>query len=96
MLEGLGASADERRQVRFSGGTGEQRLGELSAAKVATGDAAYSAARTALQVHGAIGYTAEHDLSLWLLKVRALVTAWGTPTVHRARVLEALTSTAGA
>jgi alkylation response protein AidB-like acyl-CoA dehydrogenase len=69
---------------------------DVSAAKVATGDAAYAAARTALQVHGAIGYTAEHDLSLWLLKVRALVTAWGTPTFHRARVLEALTSTAGA
>jgi alkylation response protein AidB-like acyl-CoA dehydrogenase len=60
---------------------------DVSAAKVACADAAYRAARAALQVHGAIGYTAEHDLSLWLAKVRALVPAWGTQAEHRARVL---------
>lgn len=67
-------------------------LGEVpaSAAKVAAGDAAYLASRTGLQVHGAIGYTQELDLSLWLTKVRALVTAWGTPAHHRARLLEGL------
>jgi alkylation response protein AidB-like acyl-CoA dehydrogenase len=63
---------------------------EVSAAKVAGADAAYRAARTALQVHGAIGYTAEYDLALWLTKVRALVAAWGTPRFHRDRVLAAL------
>ncbi|MFI5622750.1 acyl-CoA dehydrogenase family protein [Nocardioides sp. NPDC051685] len=62
----------------------------VSAAKVAAGDAAYLASRTALQVHGAIGYTREFDLSLWILKVRALVGAWGTPAEHRARILESL------
>ena len=67
-------------------------LGEVpaSAAKVAAGDAAYLASRTGLQVHGAIGYTQELDLSLWLTRVRALVTAWGTPAHHRARLLEGL------
>jgi alkylation response protein AidB-like acyl-CoA dehydrogenase len=67
-------------------------LGEISpsAAKVAAGDAAYLASRTGLQVHGAIGYTAELDLSLWLTKIRALVGAWGTPAVHRDRLLRAL------
>jgi alkylation response protein AidB-like acyl-CoA dehydrogenase len=67
-------------------------LGEVpaSAAKVYAADAAYLAARTGLQVHGAIGYTAEFDLSLWLNRIRALVTAWGTPAYHRGRVLEAL------
>jgi alkylation response protein AidB-like acyl-CoA dehydrogenase len=63
---------------------------DSSAAKVAAGDAAYLAARTALQVHGAIGYTAEHDLGLWLTKVRALVGAWGDASYHRRRVLRAL------
>jgi alkylation response protein AidB-like acyl-CoA dehydrogenase len=63
---------------------------DVSAAKVACADAAYLAARAALQVHGAIGYTAEHDLSLWLAKVRALVPAWGTQAEHRARVLREL------
>ena len=61
-----------------------------SAAKVMAGDAAYLASRTALQVHGAIGYTREYDLSLWMLKTRALVGAWGTPALHRQRVLEGL------
>jgi alkylation response protein AidB-like acyl-CoA dehydrogenase len=64
----------------------------VSAAKVAAGDAAWLAARTALQVHGAIGYTREHDLSLWLLRVRGLNAAWGTPAWHRARVLEMVTA----
>ena len=63
---------------------------DVSAAKVACADAASLAARTALQVHGAIGYTAEHDLSLWLTKVRALVPAWGSQAEHRARVVAAL------
>jgi alkylation response protein AidB-like acyl-CoA dehydrogenase len=63
---------------------------DVSAAKVACADAAYRAARSALQVHGAIGYTAEHDLSLWLLKVRALVPAWGSQAWHRSRVMTAL------
>ena len=67
---------------------------DVSAAKVAVGEAAYSASRTALQVHGAIGYTAEYDLGLWITKVRALVTVWGTPAMHRARVLEAIASDA--
>ncbi|GAB3766212.1 alkylation response protein AidB-like acyl-CoA dehydrogenase [Nocardioides ginsengisegetis] len=67
-------------------------LGEVpaSAAKVACADAAYLASRTALQVHGAVGYTQELDLSLWITKVRALVSAWGTPAHHRAAVLAGL------
>ncbi|MFD9697662.1 acyl-CoA dehydrogenase family protein [Lentzea sp. NPDC059081] len=63
---------------------------DVSAAKVAASDAAWAAARTALQVHGAIGYTAEHELGRFLLQARALRTAWGSPSMHRARVLEAL------
>jgi len=65
---------------------------DVSAAKVAATDAAYRAARTALQVHGAIGYTSEYDLALWLTKVRALQSAWGTQAKHRARVLTAVTA----
>jgi alkylation response protein AidB-like acyl-CoA dehydrogenase len=63
---------------------------DVSAAKVACTDAAYRASRAALQVHGAIGYTAEYDLALWLTKVRALVSAWGTQRMHRDRVLGAI------
>jgi alkylation response protein AidB-like acyl-CoA dehydrogenase len=62
----------------------------VSAAKVMCTDAAYLASRTGLQVHGAIGYTQEFDLSIWITKIRALVTAWGTPAYHRARILDSL------
>lgn len=66
----------------------------VSAAKVAAGDAAMLAARVALQVHGAIGYTQEHDLSLWITRVHALVGAWGTARHHRDRVASFILSPA--
>ncbi|GAA3396727.1 acyl-CoA dehydrogenase family protein [Streptomyces roseoviridis] len=69
--------------------------GDLAAAKAACGEAAHAAARTALRVHGAVGYTEEFDLSLWLRKARPLRDAWGTPSWCRARVLAELTATAG-
>jgi len=68
----------------------EDRSRDVSAAKAAAADAAYLASRVGLQCHGAIGYTREYDLSIWLTRVRALVTAWGTPAMHRRRVLDAL------
>ncbi|MGW7414260.1 acyl-CoA dehydrogenase family protein [Streptomyces sp. NPDC054863] len=61
---------------------------DIAAAKVGAGEAAYAAALTALQLHGAIGYTQELDLSLWLRKARPLRDAWGTPAQCRARVVE--------
>ena len=63
---------------------------DVSAARVAAADAAYRAARSALQVHGAVGVTLEYDLGLWLTKVRALRSAWGTQSWHRDRVLRSL------
>ncbi|GAA3269872.1 acyl-CoA dehydrogenase family protein [Streptomyces lavendulae] len=61
--------------------------GEIAAAKLGAGGAAYAAALTALQLHGAVGYTEELDLSLWLRKARPLRDAWGTPAQCRAQVL---------
>ncbi|WP_406098769.1 acyl-CoA dehydrogenase family protein [Streptomyces sp. NBC_01013] len=62
---------------------------DVAAAKVTAGEAAYTAARTALQLHGAVGYTDELDLSLWIRKARPLRDAWGTPAACRARVMGA-------
>ncbi|MGW1291450.1 acyl-CoA dehydrogenase family protein [Streptomyces sp. NPDC002533] len=59
----------------------------VAAAKVAAGEAGYAAARTALQLHGAVGYTEELDLAWWLRRARPLRDAWGTPSACRARVL---------
>jgi alkylation response protein AidB-like acyl-CoA dehydrogenase len=64
---------------------------DVSAAAVACADAAHRAARAGLQVHGAIGYTSEHDAGLLLTKIEALRRSWGGPARHRARVLAALT-----
>jgi alkylation response protein AidB-like acyl-CoA dehydrogenase len=63
---------------------------DIAAARVACADAARRAARTALQVHGAIGYTLECDISLWLVKVRSLSSTWGSQAEHRAVVLREL------
>ncbi|WP_037571319.1 acyl-CoA dehydrogenase [Phaeacidiphilus oryzae] len=60
---------------------------EVAMAKTACGEAGYTAARTALQLHGAIGYTEELDLSLWLRKARPLRDAWGSPAACRATAL---------
>jgi alkylation response protein AidB-like acyl-CoA dehydrogenase len=68
---------------------------DVSAAKVACTSAAERAARAALQVHGAIGYTQEHDLHLWLTKVRAPAGAWGSQSEHRARVMAAVAADGG-
>ncbi|MEU2419918.1 acyl-CoA dehydrogenase family protein [Streptomyces sp. NPDC007851] len=64
---------------------------DVAAAKLSAGEAGYAAARAALQLHGAVGYTAEYDLSLWLTKARALRGAWGTPEECRRDVLEGRT-----
>ena len=63
---------------------------DVSQAKASASDAALAAAKTALQVHGAIGYTWEVDLHLWMKRAWALEAAWGTSAWHRRRVAEAV------
>lgn len=62
----------------------------VSFAKLYATRAADLAARTALQCHGAIGYTWEHDLHLWMKRVWALSTAWGTTSAHQEVVASAV------
>jgi alkylation response protein AidB-like acyl-CoA dehydrogenase len=63
---------------------------DVSMAKCYASDAASTVARKALQCHGAIGYTVEHDLHLWMKRVWALAAAWGDAAHHRARVADAV------
>jgi len=58
----------------------------VSAAKVAASDAARLIARTAIQCHGAIGYTTEYDLHLYAKRAWALIPSWGSPDWHRTRL----------
>jgi alkylation response protein AidB-like acyl-CoA dehydrogenase len=62
------------------------RARDASMAKAYASEAALRAARVALQVHGAIGYTWEHDLHLWMKRAWALAAAWGDAAWHRERV----------
>ena len=48
------------------------------------------AGRQALQCHGAIGYTVEYDLHLWMKRAWALAAAWGDAAWHRERVARAI------
>jgi alkylation response protein AidB-like acyl-CoA dehydrogenase len=64
-----------------------------SMAKALAAEAATLASRVALQVHGAIGYTWEHDAHLWMKRAWSLAAAWGDASTHRARVLDALATT---
>ncbi|MFF7247871.1 acyl-CoA dehydrogenase family protein [Embleya sp. NPDC008237] len=59
---------------------------DVSMAKIYAGEAADLAARNCLQVHGAIGYTEEHDLQLFMKRAWALGAAWGDPGEHRDRI----------
>ena len=63
---------------------------DASAAKALASDAVDLACRNALQCHGAIGYTIEYDLQLWLKRGWALASAWGDANAHRERVATAL------
>jgi alkylation response protein AidB-like acyl-CoA dehydrogenase len=61
-----------------------------SMAKLAASEAALAAAKTALQVHGAVGYTWEQDLHIWMRRAWSLDLAWGTADFHRRRVSDAI------
>lgn len=67
-----------------------ERATHVSMAKAFASDAALLVAKKALQCHGAIGYSFEHDLHLWMKRAWALAAAWGDAASHRARVGAAL------
>ncbi len=57
-----------------------------SIAKARASTASHAVARAALQCHGAIGYSTEYDLHLWMKRIWALGSAWGDPGFHRRRI----------
>ena len=67
-----------------------QRALYVSHAKLAATAAAQLAARHAMQVHGAMGYTWELDLQIFMKHIWALSGSWGDIKFHRARLAETL------
>ena len=68
----------------------------VSMAKATAGEAALLAGRKALQCHGAIGYSYEYDLHLFMKRAWALAACWGDASWHRARVGRAILGPAAA
>jgi alkylation response protein AidB-like acyl-CoA dehydrogenase len=68
----------------------EHRSVHVSMAKLAACEAAALGAKNALQAHGAIGYTWEQDLHLWMRRAWSLEAAWGRSSFHLGRVRRAV------
>jgi alkylation response protein AidB-like acyl-CoA dehydrogenase len=66
----------------------ENRHHDAAVAKALASDLGTRCARTCLQVHGGIGYTWEHDLSLAMKRAWSLATEHGTAAAMRARALD--------
>lgn len=62
----------------------------VSHAKLACAEAAWLAARKGIQVHGAMGYTWEVDLQMFMKRAWVLDAAWGDRAFHKARIADAL------
>ena len=60
----------------------------VSHAKLAACEAANLAAKNSIQVHGAMGYTWEVDLHIFMKKAWALANTWGDAGFHKARVAD--------
>jgi alkylation response protein AidB-like acyl-CoA dehydrogenase len=72
---------------------GEPHRGLLAShAKLVAADAAWTAARKGIQVHGAMGYTWEVDLQMFMKRAWVLDAAWGDRGYHKARLAAALLS----
>ncbi|HQR02533.1 MAG: acyl-CoA/acyl-ACP dehydrogenase [Proteobacteria bacterium] len=68
---------------------GQSQAGEfVSHAKLACGEAAWLASRSGIQVHGAMGYTWEVDLQIFMKRAWALDAAWGDRAVHKNRIAD--------
>ncbi len=68
---------------------------DVSMAKCFASDAAERVVREALQCHGAIAYTVEYDMHMWMKRVWALSPAWGDAAYHRRQVANAVLDAEG-
>ena len=59
-----------------------------STAKAAAGDCAALLAKEGIQIHGGIGYTWEHDMHLYVRRVKSSSLLFGNAAQHRARIAD--------
>ena len=78
-------------RAAYSVATGDPAAARhVAHAKLAASEAANLAAKHAIQVHGAMGYTWEVDLHIFMKKAWALAGTWGDAGFHKARVMDYL------
>lgn len=63
---------------------------QVSHAKLVCGEAALLGARKGIQVHGAMGYTWEVDLQMFMKRAWALDASWGDAAFHKARIADVI------
>lgn len=63
-------------------------MAAVSRAKVSASTAAQKVTRGAIQLHGGIGFTDEHDIGLYLRRALVMAPRFGTAALHRARYRE--------
>jgi alkylation response protein AidB-like acyl-CoA dehydrogenase len=80
-VEGAAATLD-------GGASGPLRQAVVSRAKARAAEAALKVTREAVQMHGAIGYTDEYDVGLFLRKAMVLANQFGSAALHRARFMQ--------
>ncbi len=66
----------------------DRRSLATSMAKAAAADCAASLAKEGIQIHGGIGYTWEHDMHLYVRRVKSNSVLFGNAGQHRARVAD--------
>ncbi len=72
-------------QVCAAADDGRGSSAMASAVKAKASGAALSVTKSAIQMHGGIGFTDEHDIGLHLKRAMALSAAYGNEAAHRAR-----------
>lgn len=70
--------------------TGDAPTAAVSTAKAYVGDAAVRVCTDAVQAHGGIGFTWEHDAHLWLKRALLDRALFGSSSWHRRRVADAV------
>jgi alkylation response protein AidB-like acyl-CoA dehydrogenase len=66
----------------------DRRALAASIAKAAAGDCAARLAQEGIQIHGGVGYTWEHDMHLYVRRVKSNAVLLGNDALHRARVAD--------
>jgi alkylation response protein AidB-like acyl-CoA dehydrogenase len=92
----IGALADAIRTLNDPNASADQVSMAASRAKSRCGDAAHTIGREAVKLHGAIGFTDEYDVGLFLRRAMALNAWLGNPADHRRRFGKLLEKTGGA